>query len=108
MTSFDELIHDAAAAPITGWDFSWLDGRATEERPSWHYSELLAQRYAACTRVLDAQCGGGELLAKLPTLPSKLVVTEGYAPNISLAADRLRPRGVRVVAADGNQPGLPF
>ncbi|MGH3967715.1 MAG: SAM-dependent methyltransferase, partial [Mycobacterium sp.] len=31
--TFDELVAQAAAAPVHGWDFSWLDGRATEERP---------------------------------------------------------------------------
>jgi hypothetical protein len=28
--SFDELVDEAAAVPVQGWDFSWLDGRATE------------------------------------------------------------------------------
>ncbi len=32
MPSFDELIDEAERAPIDGWDFSWLDGRATEDR----------------------------------------------------------------------------
>jgi hypothetical protein len=32
-----ELIAEAEAADVTGWDFSWLDGRATEERPPWGY-----------------------------------------------------------------------
>lgn len=32
---FDELIAEAAEADVDGWDFSWLDGRATEQRPSW-------------------------------------------------------------------------
>lgn len=31
----EELIADAAAAPVDGWGFGWLDGRATEERPPW-------------------------------------------------------------------------
>src|SRR5438105_10290261 len=33
--SFEELVDEAAAVSVEGWDFSWLDGRATEERPSW-------------------------------------------------------------------------
>jgi hypothetical protein len=32
--SFEELVDAAVAAPIEGWDFSWLEGRAIEERPS--------------------------------------------------------------------------
>ena len=42
--SFEALIEEAEAAPIEGWDFSWLDGRATEERPYWRYSEMVARR----------------------------------------------------------------
>ena len=37
--SFDELVSEADAAPVDGWDFSWLDVRATEERPSWGTSD---------------------------------------------------------------------
>jgi hypothetical protein len=28
--TFDELVSEAAAAPVDGWDFSWLDGRARD------------------------------------------------------------------------------
>lgn len=35
--SFKELMAEATSAPVDGWDFSWLDGRAEEERPSWGY-----------------------------------------------------------------------
>ena len=50
--SFDALVDEAERAPIEGWDFSWLDGRATEERPSWRYSERVAD--AGPRRVEDA------------------------------------------------------
>jgi hypothetical protein len=43
--------------------------------------------------MLDLQSGGGELLAGLPTLPPLMVATEGYTPNVAVAARRLRPRG---------------
>jgi hypothetical protein len=45
--SFDELVSEADGAPVDGWDFSWLDGRATEERPSWGYQRLMSQVAAA-------------------------------------------------------------
>ena len=45
--SFDDLIAEAVAANVAGWDFSWLDGRATEERPSWGYQRLMSARLAA-------------------------------------------------------------
>ncbi|MDN6135294.1 MAG: SAM-dependent methyltransferase, partial [Brevibacterium sp.] len=44
MRTFDTLVSEALAADVAGWDFSWLDGRATEERPPWDYAHLLAQR----------------------------------------------------------------
>ncbi len=106
--SFEELVSEAAQAPIRGWDFSWLDGRASEERPSWHYSEMVAARYRTTTRAVDLQCGGGELLGRLPVIPSLLVATEGWPPNVQVAARRLRPRGVHVVAAHDDRPALPL
>jgi SAM-dependent methyltransferase len=108
MTSFDELLAEGSEAPIQGWDFGWLIGRASEERPSWHYAELLATRYQEVGQAVDLQCGGGELLSRLPALPPLLAATEGWAPNLAIAARRLRPRGAHVVAAPGNQPALPF
>ncbi len=106
--SFDDLIAEAEVAPIDGWDFSWLDGRATEERPSWRYSERVAERAARATRMLDLQSGGGELLAGLPQLPPVMVATEGYAPNGAVAARHLCPRGAYVVATDDVRKTLPF
>jgi SAM-dependent methyltransferase len=106
--SFDDLVAQAAEAPIVGWDFSWLDGRATEERPSWHYSERVAERAARARRQLDLECGGGELLAGLPRFPPLLVGAEGYEPNARLAAQRLRPRGGHVVAIEPVRQALPF
>src|SRR6478609_5457927 len=108
MADFDALVAEAEAVPIEGWDFSWLDGRATEERPSWGYSQLVAERARSATAMLDVQSGGGELLAGLPTWPSLLVATEGYAPNVARAARRLRPQGASVVQADADRPALPF
>ena len=46
MSAFEDLIAEAEAAPVAGWDFSWLDGRATEQRPSWGYARLMAARLA--------------------------------------------------------------
>jgi hypothetical protein len=42
--SYDELIAEGDAVPVAGWDFSWFDGRASEERPAWGYSRLLSER----------------------------------------------------------------
>ncbi len=104
---FDELVAEAAAAPVDGWDFSWLDGRACEQRPSWGYARLMGERMARARVALDIQTGGGEVLATAARLPPVTVATEGWRPNLRRAAARLSPRGVTVVA-DRDAPPLPF
>ena len=106
--SCEDLIREAEGAPIEGWDFGWLNGRATEERPSWGYSGLLAERTRNLSSMLDIQTGGGELLGQLPQLPPLTVATEGWEPNIFRAAQRLHPRGAWVVVAPEDRPALPF
>jgi SAM-dependent methyltransferase len=81
MADVDDLIAEAMAAPITGWDFSWLDGRATEARPSWHFHERVAERAAHATAVLDIECGDGKLLGSLPHRPALTVGVEDYQPG---------------------------
>ena len=48
------------------------------------------------------------MLAALPQLPPLLIATEGYGPNLTLAAQRLRPRGAYVVGTDDRYEMLPF
>ncbi|MFD1861055.1 class I SAM-dependent methyltransferase [Aeromicrobium camelliae] len=108
MTSgFDELIETGESADVSGWDFSWLDGRATEERPPWGYAGLLARRLTSATASLDIQTGGGEFLAEAASFPPVAVATESWPPNIARATRLLHPRGVAVVA-DPDEPPLPF
>ncbi|WP_026555194.1 class I SAM-dependent methyltransferase [Arthrobacter sp. 35W] len=105
--TFDQLIDDANAASVDGWDFSWLDGRATEQRPSWGYQQQMALRLARARAALDLQTGGGEVLAGAKEFPPLMVATEGWPPNIAKATALLHPRGVAVVA-DEDAPPLPF
>jgi SAM-dependent methyltransferase len=107
--SFDALVAEAAAAPVEGWDFGWLAGRATEERPSWGYQRLLAGRFAEAGAALDVQTGGGEVLAGtgLTAFPRVMAATEGWPPNVARATARLGPLGMVVVAANESAP-LPF
>jgi SAM-dependent methyltransferase len=95
---FDELVAEADAVSVDGWDFSWLDGRATEERPPWGYQRVMGERMARATVALDIQTGGGEVLAGVPRLAPTTVVTESWPPNIVRARQNLAPRGVTVVA----------
>jgi SAM-dependent methyltransferase len=90
---FDELVAEADAADVSGWGFGWLDGRATEERPSWGYQRVMAARLAAVASALDLETG--------------VAATEAHPPNLALATQRLHPRGV-VVVRHPDAPPLPF
>jgi SAM-dependent methyltransferase len=105
--TFEELVDEAASVSVDGWEFSWLDGRATEERPSWGYRRLLGERMAGASAALDIQTGGGEVLAGVPRLPERTVATESWPPNIARAKENLGPHGVTVVP-DDDEPPLPF
>jgi SAM-dependent methyltransferase len=107
MATFDELVAEGSAVPVDGWDFSWFAGRATEDRPSWGYAQLMGERMAAARRALDLQTGGGEVLASIPRAPGVLVATEGWPANAALARERLAPLGGRVVDLGEDEP-LPF
>jgi len=97
--AFEDLLAEAAAVPVEGWDFSWFDGRATEARPSWGYARMIGERMAGVHAALDIQTGGGEVLATVPQPPSVLVAVEAWRPNVAVAARNLRPLGASVVEA---------
>ncbi|OZF52567.1 methyltransferase domain-containing protein [Rhodococcus sp. 14-2470-1a] len=105
--SFEELVAEAESVSVDGWDFSWLDGRATEQRPSWAYQRLMGEKLGQASAALDIQTGGGEVLAGAPTIPPVMAATESWPPNVAKATGLLRPRGV-VVVAEQDEPPLPF
>ncbi|MEU9878243.1 class I SAM-dependent methyltransferase [Streptomyces phaeochromogenes] len=105
--AFEELVAEGEAAPTEGWDFSWFEGRATEERPSWGYARAMGERLATAEAALDIQTGGGEVLASARELPRLTVATEGWPPNVAKATALLHPRGAVVVASPEDAP-LPF
>ncbi|WP_435172080.1 class I SAM-dependent methyltransferase [Actinacidiphila sp. bgisy145] len=105
--TFDALVAEADAVSVAGWDFSWLDGRASEQRPSWGYQRLMAERLGRVSAALDLQTGGGEVLAGAPVLPPVMAATESWPPNVAKATALLHPRGA-VVVADTDEPPLPF
>src|SRR5262245_49769562 len=94
---FDDLVNEADTAPIEGWDFAWLDGRAVEDRPSWRYFDGVVDRAAKVSRLLEVQAGVGSMVGALPSLPTLSVATEGFPPSIARAARRLRSAGVHLV-----------
>jgi SAM-dependent methyltransferase len=105
--TFDDLVAEADSVSVDGWDFSWLDGRATEERPSWGYQRLMSQRLASASAALDIDTGGGEVLAGAETFPPTMAAVESWPPNAALATKRLHPRGVVVVTIPAESP-MPF
>jgi SAM-dependent methyltransferase len=113
VASFDDLLAEGAAVPTAGWDFSWFDGRASEERPPWGYARLLGERMSALAgqpgaAALDLQTGGGEVLATVPAAPPVLVATECWPPNVAVARRNLARLGGRVVPMRRELDDLPF
>ncbi|MER5597640.1 methyltransferase domain-containing protein [Streptomyces sp. NPDC002265] len=109
--TFEDLVAEGVAVPTEGWDFSWFEGRATEQRPSWGYAVSKAARLSEATAALDLQTGGGEVLdfalGRAERAPRLTVATEGWPPNVAKATALLGPRGVAVVAVEEDAP-LPF
>jgi SAM-dependent methyltransferase len=104
--SFEELLVEGAVVPVEGWDFSWFEGRATEERPPWGYAWMMAERMARARAALDVQTGGGEVLAQISHPPPVLAATESWPPNVAIARRNLAPLGAEVaeVADDADLP----
>src|SRR5215831_1306739 len=105
--TFEDLVAEADSVNVNSWDFSWLDGRATEERPSWGYQRLLSERLATASAALDIHTGGGEVLAGAGPFPPTMAAIETWPPNAALATKLLHPLGV-VVVATRDEPTLPF
>jgi SAM-dependent methyltransferase len=108
MAEFDELVRDAELVSVEGWDFSWLDGRAIEDRPSWRYFDRVVERVTSVASLLEVQAGTGRMIGSLPSLPALAVATEGFPPSVAVAAPRLRERSVNLVVTSQTRAGLPF
>lgn len=108
---FEALVAEGLAVPVEGWDFSWFQGRATEQRPSWGYARLLSGRLKGARSALDIQTGGGEVFAwaleHASRRPSRLAATESWPPNAALANKRLNQIQVGIVRA-ADDGALPF
>ncbi len=98
------------AQPFVGWDFSYLDGRMSQDELPWDYIAQASALMEQSASVLDMDTGGGERLLEMrPHWPARVVATEEYPPNLALARQRLAPLGVEVrdVHITDNDP-LPF
>jgi SAM-dependent methyltransferase len=74
-----------------------------EEPMPWDYMAMAATQMAQATAMLDIDTGGGEKILELRShWPAKVVVSEGYPPNVQLAQERLALLGVTVVEMDSS------
>ncbi|MFF4449817.1 class I SAM-dependent methyltransferase [Streptomyces sp. NPDC001502] len=106
---YETHVAEAQQATMSGWDFSWLKGRADGDGPSWDYEQHARALIPRSRSLLDIDTGGGEFLASLAPLPPQTVATENWVPNIRVARQRLSPLGVEVHHASGsNLPSGPF
>ena len=85
-------------AHITGWDFSYINGRYEEEDLPWNYEEIVRNFLNADMNVLDYDTGGGEFLLSLGHPFNKTSATEGYQPNVELCMKTLLPLGINFKA----------
>jgi SAM-dependent methyltransferase len=99
----------AYAEPTSGWDFSAIDAVADGE-PPWSYEAVAREALAGATSALDMGTGGGEVLLTLrDALPDHTVATEGWPPNLPVAAEALAPHGIEVVPYDAEADArMPF
>ena len=84
---------EGGAVPVEGWDFSWFDGRATEERPPWGYARLHGGAHGRRRGRAGRQTGGGEVLATVARPPALLVATESWPPNVARGPRPPAPAG---------------
>ena len=93
-----------------GWDFTYLVGRMIEEVPPWSYESIAMGFMEDATDLLDMGTGGGERLLDMRSVwPEKVVATEGYSPNVTLARNNLASFGVAVFDVPGEVDAkLPF
>jgi SAM-dependent methyltransferase len=111
MSEFEHLLAEGNAEPTEGWDFSWFNGRATEERPSWKYFQGLCRRMSEANAAFDVQTGGGERLAEvlshIDARPDLIAASESWSPNVAIARQNLQPFGVAVVEI-ADESDFPF
>lgn len=105
---FDFLVNEANQ-PFAGWDFSYITGtgRMVDAPLTWSYGSTILFSVRQAQSLLDMGTGGGELLSSLRPLPPHTCATEGYAPNLPIARQRLAPLGVTVYEVTDDAQ-LPF
>lgn len=102
MRSFEDVLREATSSGLRGWDFSAIEGRVVRQGAPWSYLDRVRELASGAGVMVDLGTGGGEVLSQVTPPPRMLVATEGYMPNVPVAAERLRPLGIFVVAYEGS------
>jgi SAM-dependent methyltransferase len=102
----DQLLEEAEVTEFWGWDFTRLGARLVSEPPPWAFEEIVADRAARATTMLDMGTGGGEWLSSLRVRAPLTVATESCPPNVGVAAAKLHALGVAVVQDEGATDNL--
>lgn len=97
---FETLVREALEAPFVGWDFSFVEARIEIADGAWDYKRLVQGLVGRASSMVDLGTGGGEFIVDLEERPALTTVTEGYIPNVGVAAANLRPMGVHVVVVE--------
>ena len=94
-------------AVITGWDFSYIDGRYCEDTSfPWDYREVIKKYLTPDMKLLDIDTGGGEFLLSIKHPFRNCAASEGYVPNVALCEKKLLPLGIDF--RKGVAKNLPF
>lgn len=101
MTQAAELLREAERTPFLGWDFSWLGDRLVTSPLPWDFTAIVEDALGKAQRALDMETGGGEWLSSMTQLPTCVVATEAWAPNLPVASERLSAFGAFVVHDEG-------
>lgn len=89
-----------AAKSFSGWDFENIRVKPLEPGPPWDYESTAREFARSSDSILDLGTGGGERLSTfIARLPARVVATEAWAPNVTVALGRLGPLGVHIVRA---------
>lgn len=94
-------------AKMIGWDFSYLEDMLEEEVLPFDYITIVKKYLKPGMKLLDMETGGGEVLLTLNHPYHLTTVTEGFLPNYDLCLERLKPLGITVRKALGEEV-LPF
>lgn len=98
-----EYLKQEEAKGISGWDFSYLDGRWEDEELPWDYRKIVLGYLKPEFMLLDIGTGGGEMLLTLNHPYVNTFVTEGYKPNYELCIEKLSPLGIKVFNYIGDE-----